>query len=158
MRAAAGVPVVAAGVARRRVQTVVIILVLLIATTACVLAVALAVDSSGPFDKAFAAQHGADVTITADTARVTAAQLAATARLPQITAAAGPFAEVTVRASVSGGRCRSPRRWPGARRLAAPSMTSRCGRATGRGSPARSSWAAPGPAAPSSSRSAPRSR
>jgi putative ABC transport system permease protein len=94
---------VAGGIARHRVQTAVIALVLMIATTTCVLAVALVVDADGPFDKAFAAQRGAHLMVTVDTARTTAAELAGTTRLPQVTAAAGPFAEVAVRASVSGG-------------------------------------------------------
>ena len=98
-------PVFAAvgGLVRRRVHTIVIAVVLLITTTACVLAAALIVDSDGPFDKAFAAQRGAHLTVTVDPARATAAELAAAAKLPQVTAAAGPFAEVAVDASVSGG-------------------------------------------------------
>ena len=52
-RAAAG------GLSRRRVQTIVIGLVLLVSTGASVLALGLVVDSSSPFDHAFAAQHGA---------------------------------------------------------------------------------------------------
>jgi putative ABC transport system permease protein len=91
------------GLVRRRVHTIVIAVVLLITTTACVLAAALIADSDGPFDKAFAAQRGAHLTVTVDTARTTAAELAATAKLPQVTAAAGPFAAVAVDASVSGG-------------------------------------------------------
>jgi putative ABC transport system permease protein len=85
------------------VHAIVIAVVLLITTTACVLAAALIVDSDGPFDKAFAAQRGAHLTVTVDPARTTAAELAATAKLPQVTVAAGPFAEVAVDASVSGG-------------------------------------------------------
>jgi len=103
MRPAPVAAAVAGGLARRRVQTAVITLVLLIATTACVLAVALVADSNGPFDRAFAVQRGAHLAVTVDAARTTAAQLAAATRLPQVTAAAGPFAEVAVRASVSGG-------------------------------------------------------
>ena len=96
---AIGSPVGAAvrgGLARRRVQTVVIGLVLLVSTGASVVGVALAVVSNAPFDRAFAAQRGADVTLAVDTARTTAAGLASTARLSGVTAAAGPFAEVTV--------------------------------------------------------------
>jgi putative ABC transport system permease protein len=103
IRAKAVIRAAAGGIARRRVQTAVIAVVLLIATLACVLAAALVVDSNGPFDKAFAAQRGADLAVTADPARTTAAQLAATTRLPQVTAAAGPFAEATITASVAGG-------------------------------------------------------
>ena len=71
-------------------------LVLLVSTGASVLALALVVDSSAPFDHAFAAQHGATSIATVDPARATPAQLAATRRLPGVTAAAGPFAEATV--------------------------------------------------------------
>ena len=89
-RAAAG------GLTRRRVQTIVIGLVLLVSTGACVLALALVADSSTPFDHAFAAQRGAHVIAVVNPARVTAADLAATRRLPEVAAAVGPFAEVTV--------------------------------------------------------------
>jgi putative ABC transport system permease protein len=84
------------GVSRRRVQTLVIGLVLLVSTAASVLALALVVDSSAPFDHAFAAQRGADLAAVVDPARATPAELAATARRPGVTAAAGPFAETTI--------------------------------------------------------------
>jgi putative ABC transport system permease protein len=98
-RAAAG------GLTRRKVQTIVIGLVLLVSTGASVLALALLADSSNPFNRAFAAQHGAHVVATVDPARATGAELAATRRLPEVTAAAGPFAEVTVtpKTPISGG-------------------------------------------------------
>ena len=77
-------------------QTVVIGLVVLISTAAAVLATALLAESSAPFDHAFAARHGAHVTAAINPARASPAQLAATTRLPQVTAAAGPFAETTI--------------------------------------------------------------
>jgi putative ABC transport system permease protein len=89
------------GLARRRIQTLVIGLVLLISTGASVLALAIVVDSSAPFDKAFAAQHGADAVATVNTARATAAQLTATRHVSGVTAAAGPFAETTVSGTIS---------------------------------------------------------
>ena len=85
------------GLSGRRVQTVVIGLVLLISTAASTLALGLLVDSNAPFDHAFAAQHGSEVTATA---QASAAQLAATAHLPGVTAAAGPFPETTITATV----------------------------------------------------------
>ena len=103
MRPAPVIRAAEGGLARRRVQTIVIAVVLTIATTACMLAIVLIVDSNGPFDKAFAAQRGAHLTVTVDAARATASGLAATTRLPQVAAAAGPFAAVSVQASVSGG-------------------------------------------------------
>jgi putative ABC transport system permease protein len=97
-------PVVTAargGLAGRRVQAVVIGLVLLASTAASTLALGLLVDSNAPFDHAFAAQHGAHVTAAADTAQASPAQLAATTKLPGVTAAAGPFPETTVSAQIS---------------------------------------------------------
>ena len=76
---------------RRRVPVLVTGLVLLVSSAASVLGLALAVDSTAPFDQAFGAQRGADAVVTA---QATAAELAATRRLPGVTAAAGPFAGV----------------------------------------------------------------
>ena len=94
--------VVAGGLTRRKVQSLVIGLVLLVSNGACVLALALVVDSSAPFDRAFAAQRGADVVATVDRAVATPGQLAATARLPEVTAAAGPYPEAMISAQVVG--------------------------------------------------------
>jgi len=85
------------GLSGRRVQTVVIGLVLLVSTAASTLALGLLVDSNAPFDHAFAAQHGSEVTATA---QASAARLTATAHLPGVTAAAGPFPETTITATV----------------------------------------------------------
>ena len=97
--AAAGPAVRAArgGLSGRRVQAMVIGVVLLVSTAASTLALGLLVDSNSPFDQAFAAQHGSEVTATA---QATTAQLAATAHLPGVTAAAGPFPEATVTATI----------------------------------------------------------
>jgi putative ABC transport system permease protein len=95
MRAIPAGPVVRAargGLAGRRVQAMVIGLVVLVSTAASTLALGLLVDSNAPFDHAFVAQRGAQVTATV----TPSAQLAATTRLPGVTAAAGPFAETTV--------------------------------------------------------------
>lgn len=90
------------GLTRRRVQTIVIAVVLLVSTGASVLALALLADSSSPFDHAFAAQRGAHVIATVGSSRATPAELAATSRLSAVTAAAGPFAEATITAEVTG--------------------------------------------------------
>jgi putative ABC transport system permease protein len=90
------------GIGRRRgVQTIVIALVLVVSTASSVLGLALVVDSHATFDHGFSAQHGAHVVATVDASRATATQLAATTRLPQVTAAAGPFAEANVSATES---------------------------------------------------------
>jgi putative ABC transport system permease protein len=90
------------GLARKRVHAIVIGLVLLVSTGASVLALGLVVDSSAPFDDAFAAQRGAHVVASIDPTRATPAELAATGRLPQVAAVAGPFAEVTIQSEQGG--------------------------------------------------------
>jgi putative ABC transport system permease protein len=80
---------------RHKVQAVVIVAVLFIATASATLGLALLNANNSPFTKAFAAQHGADVTLTANQGRASAAQLAATAHLAGVTAMAGPFNETT---------------------------------------------------------------
>jgi len=89
------------GLTRKRVQTIAIGLVLLVSTAASVLALALLVDSNAPFNKAFTAQHGADLVVTFDRSKATSSQLAATKRLPGVTAASGPFDEVTASGTTS---------------------------------------------------------
>ena len=104
MRATAGRPAVKAarsGLSGRRVQAIVIGLVVLASTAASTLALGLLVDSNAPFDHAFASQRGAHVTAAVNASRASAAQLAATTRLPGVTAAAGPFPETTVQAQIS---------------------------------------------------------
>jgi putative ABC transport system permease protein len=98
------------GLAGRRVQARAIGLVMLATAAASTLATGLVVDSNAPFDHAFAAQHGADITVTVaartgDGRKVPARDLAATARLAGVTAAAGPFAgaAVTATAALPGG-------------------------------------------------------
>jgi putative ABC transport system permease protein len=88
------------GIGRRRlVQTIVIALVLVASTASSVVGLALLVDSHATFDRAFSAQRGAQVVATVDPSRATAEQLAATARLSEVTRSAGPFAEANVTAS-----------------------------------------------------------
>ena len=97
MKAIPAVRAARGGLSGRRVQAMVIGLVLLVSTGASTLALGLLVDSNAPFDHAFAAQHGSEVTATA---RAATAQLAAIAQLPGVTAAAGPFPETTIAADV----------------------------------------------------------
>ena len=85
------------GLSGRRVQAIAIGLVVLVSTAASTLALGLLIDSNAPFDKAFTAQHGADVTATVSGA--SPAQLAATTHLKGVTASAGPYPETTVSVS-----------------------------------------------------------
>jgi putative ABC transport system permease protein len=90
------------GIGRRRwVQTIVITLVLVVSTASSVLGLALVADSHATFDHAFSTQRGAHLVATVDASRVTQAQLASTARLPQVAGAAGPFAEANVSATAT---------------------------------------------------------
>lgn len=84
--------VVRSGVGRRRVPAVVICLASMMAVTASVLAGTLIVVSDAPFDHAFSQQNGAHLSAQFDGTRASAAQLAATAHAPGVTAASGPFA------------------------------------------------------------------
>ena len=90
------------GMLRHKVQAVVIGMVLLVSTASATLGLALLAASNGPFDHAFAAQRGADLTVTVNAARVTGAQLAATRHAPGVTAMAGPFTEATAATQFGG--------------------------------------------------------
>jgi putative ABC transport system permease protein len=78
------------------VQTVVVTLATAAAVTSGVLGVGLLVASSAPFDHAFAAQHGAHLTVLTDPATASTAQLAATGQVAGVTEASGPFAVAQV--------------------------------------------------------------
>jgi putative ABC transport system permease protein len=80
-----------AAVRRRRLQSLVIGAVVLLSSGTAVLALGLLVASNAPFDRAFTRQHGAHATANFDAAKVSGADLAATADRPGVTAAAGPF-------------------------------------------------------------------
>src|ERR1022692_4165319 len=96
-------PIVSAvrGGLSRRVQTAVIGLVVLVSTAACTLALGLLVDSSAPFDHAFSAQRGAQLATSVNPVKASPAQIAATERLPGVTAASGPFPETVISGQVS---------------------------------------------------------
>src|ERR1022692_956097 len=101
MRPAPIVSAVRGGLSRRRVQTAVIGLVVLVSTAACTLALGLLVDSSAPFDHAFSAQRGAQLATSVNPVKASPAQIAATERLPGVTAASGPFPETVISGQVS---------------------------------------------------------
>jgi putative ABC transport system permease protein len=90
------------GLMRHKVQAVVIGMVLLVSTASATLGLALLAAGNAPFRHAFAAQDGADLAVTVNPARSTAAQLAATRTLRGVTATAGPFAEATVQVKYQG--------------------------------------------------------
>jgi putative ABC transport system permease protein len=90
------------GMMRHKVQTLVIAAVLLAATASATLGLTLLAAVNAPFTRAFAADRGADVTVTANSSRASARELAATRGLAGVTAAAGPFAEATVQLRYAG--------------------------------------------------------
>ena len=87
---------------RRRLQTVVVALVVLLSSLAGAVALDLLVESDAPFDHAFAATNGAQLTLHVDSTHVTAAQLQATASLAPVSAAAGPWRELPLGVSATG--------------------------------------------------------
>ncbi|WP_344557675.1 ABC transporter permease, partial [Kitasatospora saccharophila] len=86
--------VLRAALLRRRVQSAVTALAATAAVTASVLGGSLLVASDAPFEHAFARQYGPHLTAEFDPAKTDAAALAATAHVPGVTAAAGPFRTV----------------------------------------------------------------
>ncbi|MEE1782512.1 FtsX-like permease family protein [Streptomyces sp. SP17BM10] len=99
--------VVRAGVGRKRVQTLVMVLTTMMSVTACILATGLLVAAQGPYQRSFADQRGAHLNVLYDPTKASPAQLAATERVPGVTAAAGPYPAVTVQAR-SGPDTRLP--------------------------------------------------
>ncbi|MFE0458428.1 FtsX-like permease family protein [Kitasatospora sp. NPDC058965] len=93
-------PVVRAGVGRRRLQGLVMLLTTMMSVTAALLGAGLLVGAHAPFEQGFARQHGAHLTVAFDPAEVTDDQLAATERLPGVTATAGPFPTVQLQPAI----------------------------------------------------------
>jgi len=117
--------IVRAGVKRRRVQTVVTFLAVAMAVTATVLGASLLVASSGPFDHAFAVQHGAHLTAQFDSSKATPEQLATSANAVGVADAAGPFSTVTVTPSSGAGTDAPPGTPPGGFELAPMTLVGR---------------------------------
>jgi putative ABC transport system permease protein len=86
-----------AGLTRRLVPTVVIFCVLTAGTAAALLGLTLATNSNELFLTAFTRSHGAQLAVTADSAKATPAQLAATRHLPGVTRAAGPYPQTFIK-------------------------------------------------------------
>jgi putative ABC transport system permease protein len=111
LRAAVG------GVARRRVQTAVLFVVLLAASASATLGLTLYASANKGFAENFVKYHGAHLAVYVDAKRATTQELAKTARLPEVTEAAGPYPATTVTigwtASARGSRRTGPRDGPG---------------------------------------------
>jgi putative ABC transport system permease protein len=92
------------GLLRHKVSALVICAVLLISTASATLGFALLAATNGPFNSAFAAQRGADVTLTVTTSKATGPQLAGTANVKGVTASAGPFGEAQLSSTQLDGQ------------------------------------------------------
>lgn len=79
---------------RRKLQTLILILVTAGSMAAALLAAQLLAGVNGPFNQAFARQHGSELTVQYDASRTSATQAAATAHASGVTSAAGPFQTV----------------------------------------------------------------
>jgi putative ABC transport system permease protein len=90
------------GIARHKVSSIVICIVLLASTASATLGLALLAAVNAPFQRAFAAHNGADLTVTVDTSRASASRLAATGNLARVSAVSGPFPEATVELAFGG--------------------------------------------------------
>ena len=82
---------IAGDLRRRRLQFVIVALIVALATGVGTLAIELMAESSAPYMQAFQQYQGAHLMVIYQRARVTPAQLAATQRLPNVTASAGPW-------------------------------------------------------------------
>nr|WP_276515265.1 ABC transporter permease [Actinomadura coerulea] len=78
----------------------------MVSTGTVVLALGLLATVDGPYDKAFARQHGAHLTVSYDPAKATAAQVAASASRPGVTAAGGPYRSQVVNVPEEADRTR----------------------------------------------------
>ena len=92
------------GIFRHKVQASVLFMVLLVSTASATLGLGLIVAIDAPFNHAFAAQQGADLTLTVNADEATVAQLTASEHAAGVTAAAGPFPDVIVPFDFDGQR------------------------------------------------------
>ncbi|HVB43424.1 MAG TPA: FtsX-like permease family protein [Streptosporangiaceae bacterium] len=100
--------IVRSGVSRRRVQAIVMTLTTALSAAASVLAAGLLVGSQAPFQHAFTAQHGSQLTAQFTGAKASMAQLASTARVAGVTAAAGPYATASLHPVTDSGASTPP--------------------------------------------------
>ena len=93
-----------ATLARRRAQTAIVLVVCLLAASVSTMALTILVRVNQPWDDAFAQVNGAHLVFHLDAARVTAAQLAATASVPGVTAAGPPLETAAVPFTVGAAK------------------------------------------------------
>ena len=106
MRAAPVLRAAWAGAGRRLVQSLVVFAVLAVSSAAVVTGLTLAFAANAGYAAGLAATHGADLAVTINAAKVTAAQLAATRHLPGVSQDAGPYPQATITVAAADGRRR----------------------------------------------------
>ncbi len=102
MTAAPVIRAASAGAARRLVQSLVVFGVLLTSAAAALIGMTLLTRANQGFYAAVAATHGANLGVTINASKVTAADLAKT-RLPGVTQDAGPYPETTITGATGSG-------------------------------------------------------
>jgi len=120
-----------AGAARRLVQSVVVLGLLAASSAAALLGLTLLTSANQGFYAAFTAQHGADLAVTINASKATAAELARTRHLSGVTQAAGPYREAPVTVTSGGSSGHGAPGKPGAAGFPAQQLT-----VVGRASPA----------------------
>ncbi|MEY9894756.1 putative ABC transport system permease protein [Catenulispora sp. MAP5-51] len=80
-----------AAIKRRRLQTFVLAVVVLLSTGMAVVTLGLLAAVSGPFDKVYAAAHGAHIVAEYSDSKASAAQIAQTAHAAGVVGSAGPY-------------------------------------------------------------------
>jgi putative ABC transport system permease protein len=95
-----------AGAARRLVQSAVVLGVLVASAAAALLGLTLLTSANAGFYAAQAATHGADLAVTVNASRVTAAELDRTRDLPGVSQDAGPYPETTITVTTGGTAAR----------------------------------------------------
>ena len=93
-----------AGAARRLVQSLVVFAVLAVSCAAVLTGLTLAYAANTGYAAGIAVTHGADLAVTINAARATAAQLAATRHLPGVVQDAGPYPQTTITVAAARGR------------------------------------------------------
>jgi hypothetical protein len=126
-----------AGAARRLVQSAVVFLVLAASSSAALLGLALLATAREGFDATCAVTHCAQLAVTVNASKVTAAQLARTRHLPGVTQAAGPYPQTSITLATGSGASTQP---------AGPAPAS--GQQAGRGGTASAQSAGPARSAP----------
>ena len=94
--------VIRAAAKGHRLPNVVVALVVLASTATSVISIALLAAADAPFDHAFARAHGAHATVVIDGSMATLPAIAATAQRPDVTAAGGPYQQLTLALSADG--------------------------------------------------------